>query len=231
MSRLFSRLPVSLHRPAAIALATLAMLCVLIAVILFLIYSETTETTGHLWWKNTREIPYAERRPYLLAGIGFVVAAASLMAGTLELVVALARERRAGRRRRRDAAEARRLWEMTPEGQAARQAQEAEAQRRWAREASERAEREAARARRLWEESLGGQATLAYQRGDHYFSIELAVDGDLAKHLNEVTRAGWREESFGRRHERTSSSRPLYDGTHEVTRETVEYRTYLFQRG
>ncbi|PWN02966.1 hypothetical protein DJ010_11330 [Nocardioides silvaticus] len=71
---------------------------------------------------------------------------------------------------------------------------------------------------------------MAYERGDQFFSIELTVDGDLADHLNAVVNAGWRQQSFGRRHERTSSSRPLYDGTHEVRRETVEYRTYLFRR-
>lgn len=219
MPRFLSRLPVSLHRPGAIALAVLAVVCALAAAILFGVYSETKETTGHLWWKETREIPYGERRPYLLACIGFAVAATGFLSGSLALLAALVRRRRAER-----------LWELSPEGQAARQAQEAEAQRRWKAEAAEQARREAAQAQRLWEASTAGQAALAYQRGDHYFSIELVVDANLANHLNDVARAGWRQDSYGRRHERTSSSRPLYDGTHEVTRETLEYRTYLFRR-
>lgn len=223
MPRLFWRLPVSLHSPAAKALGALAVLCTLTAIGFFIAFSETTETTGHLWWKETREIPYGERRPYLLAGIGFAVAAASLLIGALEL-------RLAHRRRLQEAAQAQRRWEMSPEGQAQRQAEEAAAQRRREAEAAERAERQAAELRRLWEESTAGRAAVAYQRGDHYFSIELVVDGNLAQHLNDVTMAGWRQESFSRRHEKTTRQRPLYDGTHEVTRKTVEYRTYLFRR-
>lgn len=212
MPRLFSRLPASVHSTAAKALAGLAILCALTAVLLFLGFSQTTETTGQLWWKETREIPYAERRPYLLAAIGFAIAAASFLLGTLELVVA------------------HRRWAFSPEGQAHRLAEQAATQRRWEAETAERARQEAARARWLWENSIAGRAALAFQRGDHYFSIELVVDGDLAQHLNEVSMAGWRQESFGRRHERTTRQRPLHDGTHEVTRETVEHRTYLFRR-
>lgn len=219
MPRLFSRLPVSLHSPATKALGALAVLCAIAAIVFFSVFSETTETTGHLWWKETREIPYGERRPYLLACIGFAVGAAISLIGALELAAVRASQRRADRRRLRDAAEARRLWEMSPEGQAEAE-RKAEARRLW----------EKAEARRLWEESTAGRAALAYQRGDHYFSIELVVDGDLAQHLNDVSMAGWIQESVGRRHEKTTSQRPLYDGTHEVTRETVEYRTYLFRR-
>jgi hypothetical protein len=212
MPRLFSRLPVSLHGAAAKALLGLAVLCALFAIMSFLGFSETTETTGHLWWKETRDIPYGERRPYLLAGIGLAVVAASLLIGALELAVAQARRRRAHQRRLREAAEAQRRWELSPEGQAHRQA------------------KEAAEARLLWEGSTAGKAALAYRRGDHFFSIELVADGDLAQHLNAVTTAGWVQKSVSRRHTRTTSVQPMYDGTHEVTRDTVEYRTYLFRR-
>ena len=58
MPRLFSRLPVSLHSTAAKALLGLAVLLAAIASLCFIGFSETTETTGHLWWKETREIPY-----------------------------------------------------------------------------------------------------------------------------------------------------------------------------
>lgn len=219
MPRLFSRLPSSLHSTAVKALVGLALLCALIAMLFFIGFSETTETSGHLWWKETREIPYAERRPYLLAGIGLGIATAVLLLGVLELVAAQARQRRAQRR-----------WEMSPDGQVHRQAAEAAAQRRREAEAAQRAEREAAEARLRWERSTAGRAALAYQRGDHYFSIELVADEDLAQHLNAVTTVGWVQDSVSRRHSKTTSVQPIYDGTHEVTRDTVEHRTYLFRR-
>jgi hypothetical protein len=120
---------------------------------------------------------------------------------------------------------------MSPEGQAQRRAEAAAAQRQREAEAAERAERQAAEARLRWERSTAGRAALAYQRGDHYFSIELVADEDLAEHLNAVATAGWLQESVRRRHTKTTSVQPMYDGTHEVTRDTVEYRTYLFRRG
>ena len=223
MPRLFSRLPVSLHSTAAKALLGLAVLLAAIASLCFIGFSETTETTGHLWWKETREIPYGERRPYLLAGIGLAIAAASLMIGALELIAVQARQRRTDRRQRQEVAMAQVRWEMSPEGQAHRQAEAAAA-------AAERAQRRAAEERLRWERSPAGRAALAYQRGDHYFSIELVADQDLAQHLNAATMAGWVQESVSRRHAKTTSVQPMYDGTHEVTRDTVEYRTYLFRR-
>lgn len=230
MPRLFSRLPVSLHKPSAAALVVLTALCAIAGIALFVVFSQTTETTGHLWWKETREISYSERRPYLLASIGFAAATALLLSGAVELLAALATQRRADRRLRREAADEQRRWEMSPAGQAQRNAWAAEAHRRREIELAARAEREAAEARRRWEMSTAGQAALAFHRGDHYFSIELMVDGDLAQQLNAVSMAGWRQESVGIRHEKTTSQRPLPDGTHEVTREIIEYRTYLFRR-
>ena len=230
MPRLFSRLPVSLHSTAVKALVGLAVLCALIAILSFIGFSETTESTGHLWWKETREIPYGDRRPYLLAGVGFAVAAASLLIGTMELVAAQARQRRSDRRRLQEAAEAQRRWEISPEGQAHRQAEETAAQRRREAKAAQRAEREAAEARLRWERSTAGRAAAAHQRGDHYFSIELVADEHLAQHLNAVTTVGWVQDSVSRRHTKTTSVQPMYDGTHEVTRDTIEYRTYLFRR-
>lgn len=69
MPRLLSRMPPSLHKPASIALVGLGAVCFLVAILLFVQFSQTTETSGHLWWKETREIPLDERRPYLIVGI------------------------------------------------------------------------------------------------------------------------------------------------------------------
>lgn len=212
MPRVVSRLPRSLHPPVAIALAVLALLALVAALILFAIYSRTTETSGHLWWAETREIPLEERRPYQFAALGCFAFAGIALAGFLELVVAIAVQWRIDRQRTREELEARRLWVMSPEGQAALQAQAAEAQRQAARAAAEREARDSARRRAEWERTLAGRATLAYQRGDNYFSVELIVDGDLAAYLNDIARAGWRQESFSRRHERTTVSTPQYTG-------------------
>ncbi|KRA37931.1 MULTISPECIES: hypothetical protein [unclassified Nocardioides] len=264
MPRLFARLPVSLHGPALKALIALAVLCSFTALILLTVFFNRTESTGHLWWKETKEIPFSERRPYLVACVGSALAAVTFLIGALELVVTRASQRRADQRRRDEAmtalwrqeqevaeahqrhqmeqAEAQRRWELSPAGQAARQAEAAEAQwrreveyaeaqRRHQLEIAQRAEREAGEARLRWEQSTAGQAALAYGRGDRYFSIELLVDGDLAHHLNDIAKAGWLEESVGgRRHKKTAIQRPLDDGSHEVMRETFEYRTYLFRR-
>jgi hypothetical protein len=61
-------------------------------------------------------------------------------------------------------------------------------------------------------------------------SVEFEVDADLAAHLNDITSAGWRQDSVSRRHRKTTHSTPQSDGRHDVTRETVEIRTYLFRR-
>jgi hypothetical protein len=223
MPRLVPKLPSSLTGAVVAGFVALAAVCGLTALIFFLVYLQTTETSGQLWWKETREIPYSERRPYLLACIGFGVVSATSLIGAVKLAVQLAKQSHAERL-------VRQRWEQSPEGQAHRQAEAAAAQQRWAAAAAARAERDAAEARRLWEASTAGRAAIAYQRGDHYFSLELKVDGDLAEHLNAVSMAGWRQESVGKRHEKSTSAQPLRDGTHEVTRETIEYRTYLFRR-
>ena len=85
--------------------------------------------------------------------------------------------------------------------------------------------------RRAYEQTTAGKAELAFNRGDQFFSIELPVDNDVAQHLNAIYDAGWREHTVARRHTRTVRSEPRWDGTHNVNRETVEYRTYIFRRG
>lgn len=77
--------------------------------------------------------------------------------------------------------------------------------------------------------STAGRAESAFERGDLFFSIELEVDDDLAWHLNQIHAAGWRHQSVSRRQLRTTQTYRGFDGP-KVTRETIEYRTYLFRR-
>lgn len=227
MPRLLARLPASWHRPLSGVLVVAAVACVVAAIVCFLVYGQATETTGHLWWKETEEIPIAARRPYLLAGILLLVGGSCSILGSLGLIVASARRteadlgphedtsvpfvlaRAAGRRRQRSRERREASIRMLNERRAA--IQQVVAQREY-------------------ESSVAGQAEIAYERGDEYFSIELRVDADLARSLNDIHAAGWRQESFGVRQRMRGSSEARGDGGHDVTRESVEHRTYVFQR-
>lgn len=227
MPRVLSRLPVSLHGFAAAVLALVAMGCVMAALICFLAYSQTTETTGHLWWKETRTIPLAERRPYMLVGSGLIVAALCCAAGVLELITAAARRTDVRLGSYHDTSlpfvlirAAGRSWRRF-HGRRAAQLAALEARRAAAQEAA---------AQRRYERSTAGRAARAYQRGDEFFSIELEADGDLAQHLNDIYTAGWRQESVSRSHRTTRRSEARGDGGHDVTRQSTEIRTYVFRR-
>lgn len=229
MPRILSRLPASFHKFVTVALLVLAVLCSLVAILLFVQYSQTTETSGHLWWKETRAIPLDERRPYLIAGICLIIGAVTLTAGAMELIAAQARREESalpidpaansslpflfGRALRRHRQRRRVLK--------AERITAAEAQRAAAQEAAER---------RRYEMSTAGMAESAYRRGDLFFSIELKADDDLAWHLNQIHAAGWRHQSVSRRHVRTTQTDRGFGGAAEVTRESIEYRAYLFRR-
>lgn len=229
MPRLFSRLPTSLHNPLAKALLALAVLCAILALFSLVEFSQTTETSGHFWWKKTREIPIDERRVYGLIGVGLIVAAVFCVVGVVELVVAQARstDARLGFGTHPDtslpfvlARAAGRSWRSF-RGRRADALTIAATRRDQARAAVEW---------RRYERSTLGKAEIAHERGDEFFSVELEVDGELAQHLNVIHAAGWRQQSVSRRHRKTTNSDPLPNGTHEVTGESVEIRTYIFRR-
>ncbi len=229
MPRLFSRIPDALQKPATKGLLCLAVACSLVAILLILEFSQTTKTSGHLWWKESREIPLNERLPYLLIGIGLLIVAVVCAVGAIELFSVQAKKAESD------------LQSGSPSNTSfpflfaraiRRNAQERHARNAELREAAATrgAEAQEAEARWRYEMSTAGRAEAAFDRGEAYFSIALEVDGDLARHLNEIRTAGWRQESVHYSHRRTTHTNRGYDGSTEVTRETTKYATYLFRR-
>lgn len=75
-----------------------AFLLLMYGLLQFLGYSRATESSGMLWWSETREVPMDERMPYLQGAIICWVAAIALAGITIWLTVI--RRRRADRLRR-----------------------------------------------------------------------------------------------------------------------------------
>jgi len=73
-----------------------AFLLLMFGFLLFMGYSQTTESSGILWWQETHEVPMDERMPYLQGAIIFWAAAAILAGITLWLTV----RRQSGRLKR-----------------------------------------------------------------------------------------------------------------------------------
>lgn len=181
MPRLLAKLPPTSHAPAAKVLLGLAVIFGLAALLCFLDFSQATETSGHLWWRETRSVPLTERRPYAWWGTGLIGAGLFCLAGSLELVVAAARRTESqmpfGTQPRTSlpmllATAAGRAWQHLRE----------------------------APARRHYEQSIAGRAEITYARGDEFFSITLELDDELAQHLNDIYAAGWRQHTRGRSH-------------------------------
>lgn len=68
-------------------LGGLSVLLILFGLLLFLGYSQATESSGMLWWRETREVPMSERAPYLQGAIICWVGAAALAIVTVWLSV------------------------------------------------------------------------------------------------------------------------------------------------
>lgn len=83
-------------------------------------YTQTTETSGMLWWKETRQIPIEERQPSLLIALSLFALATILVVLAVRVAwhqkraeVRVRLEREAERRRREHE-----RWLRTPEGAA-----------------------------------------------------------------------------------------------------------------
>lgn len=215
MPRLFSRLPASSQSPIAKALVSLALFCCIAALVCYFSFSATTETSGHLWWKETREIPWAERRPYLIAVIAFVTAAAVGLVGSLELCIAVARRTDSQTGLGPDASTSISFVLTRAAGRSWRRARGRRAELLAAAVAQRVATQEAA-AQRRYERSTAGQAEKAYETGAEFFSIDLDIDEELAQHLNAIHDAGWRRHGLSRRHRNPSQS--------------VQAQTFIFRR-
>lgn len=118
--RLISLVPTRHLGTAIRVLAGLAGFSAIFGVLALMDYMQTSETSGMLWWRETRQIPVDERRPSL-------VAAVLLFSLTAVLLVLVSRalwhlRRSAGERRSEQEAEERRRahesWLRTPEGAA-----------------------------------------------------------------------------------------------------------------
>ncbi|QIK68018.1 hypothetical protein G7072_18200 [Nocardioides sp. HDW12B] len=97
---LLLRIPAQHQRAVVKYLLLGATMCFLFAVLLIMAFGEESETSGHLWWKSTREVPYDQRLPYLLGGIALVALAAILFAAATWLTLhPKARGQRAEQRR------------------------------------------------------------------------------------------------------------------------------------
>lgn len=64
-----------------------SFLLVIFGLLLFIGYSETTESSGMLWWSETREVPISERLPYLQGAIACWAAAIAVAGLTIWLTV------------------------------------------------------------------------------------------------------------------------------------------------
>lgn len=69
MLRFLFRFPADLQMRVITGLLFAAGLSVLFGLLCVAAFSETTETSGALWWKKTTEIPLSERSPWLIAGV------------------------------------------------------------------------------------------------------------------------------------------------------------------
>lgn len=79
MSRSSSRNPVGRQIPVTTRLFTVAGFFTLFGVASLAIYSETTKSSGALWWKKTTDIPLSERLPALFIAIVLFAIAAVLV--------------------------------------------------------------------------------------------------------------------------------------------------------
>jgi len=87
MLRVLFRLPIGLQASVATGLFGAAGLFGLGGVASIAIYSETTKSSGALWWKKTTEIPMSERRPALIVGIGLFAIAALCVVLAIRLLL------------------------------------------------------------------------------------------------------------------------------------------------
>lgn len=78
MRRVLSQIPVAKQKDIAKTLILLAALVCSMASLSMLGFTKATETTGLLWWQETKEIPLSERMSYLYAAIGLYASGAVL---------------------------------------------------------------------------------------------------------------------------------------------------------
>lgn len=202
---LFSRLPANYVKGVAAGAIWTAIIAALFGTAALANYFEVNESSGMLWWKETREIPLEERRPSLIVGALLLTFAMVL------LLVA--------------AAAARNLWRTRDERHSAAEAAE---QRRLAeqRRQDEREEHEA------WLLTYEGDAWAARRRGDREYVVTLRVQPpEHRETIRGIEGMGWvlrgRDEHAA---VRVKESRRNLDGGHTVVTTTTKDATFYFDR-
>lgn len=216
LPRLLARVPASLHKAVGTVLLGLAACGGLVAVSLVVEFSRTSDVSGPRWMQRATEVPLEDRLPYLVAALLLGVVAISCTVGALALLASHARRTEAA-------------MPDPPANQSSAFVLARALRRRAARRYPARFGSALDRARHRHEMTLAGRAEVAYARGDQFFSVELEVNAELAQALNEIHAAGWHQRHVIQRHKRTTES-VRFHGVHAVTRESVAYRTYVFQR-
>lgn len=115
---LLLRVPAQHQKTVVKYLLSIGALFSLVAVLLLMAFGEESETSGHLWWKTSRQVPYEERLPYLLGGIALVALAVTLFAAAAW--IAIHPKARGQRAEHRKLAEKRAFQTQTNEGRAQR---------------------------------------------------------------------------------------------------------------
>lgn len=85
MLRLIIRLPAHLHERVIKGALLAALITAFFSITCFGAFSESTETSGALWWKKTSEIPMSERVPWLIGGLILVIVAIILVVIAVKL--------------------------------------------------------------------------------------------------------------------------------------------------
>lgn len=85
MLAVLTRVPVNRQEPLAKGLLGVAGCIALLGVVFVMAFTERTETTGHLFWKETTELSLSERLPWLLVGIGMIAVAAVCVVAAIRL--------------------------------------------------------------------------------------------------------------------------------------------------
>lgn len=217
LPRLLARVPAKHHKNVGCALLGLAAACFFVATLLVVEFTRAREVSGPRWMQRALQIPLEERLPYLIGALILGAAAISCAVGAIPLLV--------GHARRTEEESLPEPPANTSSAFVLARALRRSAARRW----PERFESGQEKARRLHELTLAGRAEAAWARGDQFFSVELEANADLAHHLNQIHAAGWHQRNVIQRHVRTTEGFRFY-GVHGVTRESIAYRTYLFQR-